>query len=52
MIEFIYDNQDTFIDNFVRWHRMNTIEREMYRQSPLQREEALLVFQEFLTAKS
>ena len=40
MEQFKYDDHDTFENNFARWHYANTVEREMYRDRILSKEEA------------
>jgi hypothetical protein len=51
MTEFIYDKRVSFQANFSRWHHMNTIEREMYNEQPLDRQRALAVFEDFLRSR-
>lgn len=42
---FVYDDNQTYIDNFYRWFVANCIEREIYKEPKLKEEEAKDVFQ-------
>ena len=44
METFYYDKQDTYDNNFSRWWAMNSLEREMYRETKLAHDEARTLF--------
>ena len=41
---FKYHTSDTYEQNFTRWHTMNTKERSIYREEPLNEIDAKTVF--------
>jgi hypothetical protein len=38
--EFHYDNNDSYQNNFYRWYRANTVEREVYKEPKLNVDDA------------
>ena len=47
MEEFKYDDQDTYENNFSRWWYANTVEREMYNEAVLTKDEAFKKFNKY-----
>tara|TARA_R110002012_G_scaffold192798_1_gene360402 strand:+ start:14 stop:202 length:189 start_codon:yes stop_codon:yes gene_type:complete len=41
---FVYNNKDTYINNFYRWYHANSVEREIYKEAKLPQDEAETIF--------
>ena len=51
MHEFKYDDNESFTANFDRWFLLNTDERRAYNEDPYGREEAFMVFKNYVKDK-
>jgi hypothetical protein len=51
MHEFKYDDELSFDSNFDRWFLLNTEERRTYNEDPYERDEALMVFKNYVKDK-
>jgi uncharacterized protein YvpB len=51
MHEFKYDDKESFTANFNRWFLLNTDERRAYNEDPYGREEAFMVFKNYVKDK-
>ena len=43
--DFIYNNKESYLNNFYRWYHANTVEREIYKEPKLPQDEAESIFQ-------
>ena len=51
MHQFKYDEELSFDSNFDRWSLLNTDERRAYNEDPYERDEALMVFKNYVKDK-
>jgi hypothetical protein len=51
MHQFKYDEELSFDSNFDRWFLLNTDERRAYNEDPYERDEALMVFKNYVKDK-
>ena len=51
MHEFKYDDELSFDSNFDRWFLLNTEERRTYNEDPYGRDEAFMVFKNYVKDK-
>ena len=51
MEEFKYNGNESFEQNFDRWFLLNTDERRAYNEDPYERDEALMVFKNYVKDK-
>ena len=51
MHEFKYDDDASFESNFDRWFLLNTDERRAYNEIPYERDEAFMVFKNYVKDK-
>jgi hypothetical protein len=51
MQQFKYDDELSFESNFDRWFLLNTDERRAYNEEPYERDEAFMVFKNYVKDK-
>lgn len=51
MQEFLYDEQQSFDDNFARWFIMNSDEKIAYNEKPYERKEAKKIFANYVSER-